>query len=399
MTRTTLRLPLLVAAALLAGSLTGCRTAGVGNLAADSPRLPSLVDNMSAEELLAQHNANAEKVFSIEAQPSMTVTTNGRQSPGLSSHLALERPKNLKLQLDSMGGKEADLGSNDSEFWFWVKRNDARTVFFCNYDENGDSPLTSSMQPDWIIEAMGLRAIPTDEIAKMTVKKGDNPGEAVLSMRQTTPQGMDVVREMVISETTKQVRAYRLMSADKKQLLADATIDEYGYYNLPATGSSDAGGTVYLPKRMRLNWIQERISLDVQMKRDVKINSKIDAKRRASLFMEPDGLARVDLAKQAGIDPKTNSAKLDPNATTTRDTLSPPPPRVKLSAPTSRKDRDTRLAADIESAELAVRDPLDRLGSVDAVVVPSIPTIDEPRPLQLESSNGWRGTFTPVIER
>ena len=399
MTWTTIRLPLLVSAALIACALTGCRTAGVGNLSSQSPQLPSLVDGMSASELLSDHNANADKVISLEAQPSISVTANGRTSPGLSGHLALERPKNLKLQLDSTFGQEADIGSNDSEFWFWVKRSDdPRSVYFCNYDDNGNSPLTTSMQPDWIIEAMGLRSIPDDEIEKMTVKKGTNPGEAVLSIRQWTPQGIEVIREMVVSETTKQIREYKLWSADRKQLLADATIVEYGFFNVPPSDPNELGSSVHLPKRMRLNWVQERISLDVQMKRNVVVNSKIDPKRRANLFIEPEGLARVDLAQQAGIEPNTRTTKLDPGATTTRDSLAAPPPRVKLSAPSPLDDRGARRTG-MNTAELAVRDPLERLGTIEAVVVPPIPTINEPRPVQLEARSGWRGTFTPAIER
>ena len=397
MTWTTLRPPLLAAAAIIACALTGCRTAGVGNVARDTPRLPSLVDGMSASELLADHNANAEKVTSIEAQPSISVTANGRTSPGLSGHLALELPKNLKLQLDSTMGQEADIGSNESEFWFWVKRNDPRSVYFCNYNDKGESPLTTSMQPDWIIEAMGLRAIPDDEIDKMTVTQGKNPGEAVLAIRQWTPQGVEVIREMVVSETTKQVREYRLWSADRKQLLADAVVLDYGYFNVAPSEANELASSVHLPKKMRLNWIQERIALDVQMNRKVTVNSKIEPKRRANLFVEPEGLARVDLAQQAGVDPNASTSRLEPGATTTRDTLSAPPPRVKLSAPSPLDDRGARRAR-LDSAELAVRDPIERLGSIEAVVVPPIPTIDEPRPGQLESHNGWRGAFTPVIE-
>ena len=36
--------------------------------------------------------------------------------------LALERPRNFKLELMSAADEEADIGSNDEEFWFWVQR-------------------------------------------------------------------------------------------------------------------------------------------------------------------------------------------------------------------------------------------------------------------------------------
>ena len=121
---------LLMAALLTASS--GCRTAGVGDIA----RKDFLPDRSaeSAAELLVEHNRNAERVQSIEAKPNIKVSGRRFDPFGASGKLAVERPRNFKLVLSvgPMGSEVADIGSNDQEFWFWTKNSPEKAVYFCN---------------------------------------------------------------------------------------------------------------------------------------------------------------------------------------------------------------------------------------------------------------------------
>src|SRR5438105_602214 len=80
----------LVAALLLA--VSGCRTAGVGNFARTGP-LPSRT-TQSAADLLVEHNRNAERIQSVEANPSVYGTNRRRVIPAAGGRLALERRRN-----------------------------------------------------------------------------------------------------------------------------------------------------------------------------------------------------------------------------------------------------------------------------------------------------------------
>ena len=72
----------------------------------------------------------------------------------------MERPRGFRLELEATGvGKVADIGSNDQEFWFWVKDNKDKAIYVCDYKDVNASQLAVTYQPDWIIEAMGLREI------------------------------------------------------------------------------------------------------------------------------------------------------------------------------------------------------------------------------------------------
>lgn len=138
-----------VSVALLAAS--GCRTAGMGNLARQDA-LPTRAEE-SAADLLVEHNRNAERVQSLEAMPSVSSAKRG-MTGGLHGHLALELPRNFNLELGMpiSGQSVAIIGSNDQEFWFWVKEAPEKAVYYCNYDETGASPVSAAgLQPDWII--------------------------------------------------------------------------------------------------------------------------------------------------------------------------------------------------------------------------------------------------------
>src|SRR4051812_34056468 len=85
-------------AALLLVAQAGCRTAGVDNLARQAPAVAK--PQLEARTLLTEHNRNAERIEKISAKPSLTVS-NGRRSGGANGYLALERPRNFRLEVNS----------------------------------------------------------------------------------------------------------------------------------------------------------------------------------------------------------------------------------------------------------------------------------------------------------
>src|SRR5262245_38419626 len=111
--------------------LSGCRAAGTGSLSLH-PRPLAPRGALDLEAFIAEHNRNAERIQSLEARPSITVRANG---PNLHAdgRLALERPRNFKLELLSSRSKEADIGSNDQEFWFWVRNREDRSIYWCDH--------------------------------------------------------------------------------------------------------------------------------------------------------------------------------------------------------------------------------------------------------------------------
>jgi hypothetical protein len=394
----------LMTALLLA--LAGCRTAGIGNLARQAPPFSKTVETETAADLLVDHNLNAQKIQSVEAKPSVSGANRGRVIPGAGGKLMLERPRNFRLVLTATlsGTDVADIGSNDEEFWLWFKDNPDKALYFCKYDQSGESPLPAGLQPDWIIEAMGLRVVPDDEAAGIEVAPGKDGRTWVLTQRRKTPKGEAFYKETILSESTRRIVEHRILAADHKTLLARAIVYGYTMYTIPSVSGGGGGGSdekVYLPKEMRLEMSREKMALDVSMS-DVKVN-RFDPKRRTALFVEPvyEDFARVNLAERIGIASGSSPASSAPSssaATTVRETIPSPPPRVRLSNPapigTDGARRNRR-----DPAILAADLPPSYARGVEEVVGPPLPTVAEPSPADLVGRSGWRNAFGPAIER
>jgi hypothetical protein len=376
----------------LALGSTGCRTAGVGNLARPDPA--PLRTGMNVPVLLADHNRNAESIQSLEAAPQIDVSESGRRR-GASGKLAFERERNFNLHLSTAGIDVADIGSNDQEFWIWVNERRDPAVYYCNYDETGASPLSVSFQPDFIIQAIGLRVIPESEMKRMKAEKGLEPDTVVLTLVDKTPQGQSVIRETILKESTGRILEHRIYTSDHKTLLASATVTDFQDCKPPSDGTSE---TVYLPKSIRVEWTQEKLTMNVALK-GVKINPKFDSKRAAALFAEPkqEGVDRRNLAdhRMLGAPPAPGTS-----SNSTRETLpapAPPPRRIQLGEPTA-IPADSAMKTSTDSLSVADRTRIYAQGAEQVIGAP-IPSAADPIPKYAQASSGLRNSLEAGIER
>lgn len=271
-------------------------------LTADAPR-----DNAEAREIVAKINQNAEKVRSLQAQPSILASQQGgMMGLRLDGQLALERPRNFRLILSKKAvgaNEEADLGSNDRQFWFWTREapKNERYVLVCDYEASGESPLAAALQPDWIVEAMGLRVIPEDETAGMSATRVGS--HLVLSTKRKGPGGEALVKETVVDAATGQVREHRLIATEKgrRVQIAGAVVNKTRAFPIPSSGGEGAEGSAILPTDLKLEWNRQKLRLQVVMT-EVKINPIFTADQR-DLFQVPEyaGYARKDLREFAGL--------------------------------------------------------------------------------------------------
>ncbi len=166
--------------------LPGCHAGGASGLSAKpAPPVPGV--SLTATEAIERHNLNAARVQVLEARPRITVSSPGMNGSA-DGRMALERPRNFKLTIEHMAkGQIADLGSNDKEFWFWAQSKKDNNVYVCSYDEIDRSPLSAAFQPDWIVEAMGLRTISREEARQMTSKGADTPARSSSSQPARAP--------------------------------------------------------------------------------------------------------------------------------------------------------------------------------------------------------------------
>ncbi len=329
--------PIVLAVATLTSS--GCAALSRGSLA-PTPR-PLVERSFELTEFVADHNRNAERIKSLTARPSIGVAGKKVLNGRADARLDLVRPRKFKLVLKSMGATKADIGSNDDEFWFWVQGED-KSIYWCNYDELDSTPLAVTYQPDWIIEALGLKTISADEAKQIKVREGTERGTTALIFPPTRNGAETYTRKMIVTNRTRRIKEHCIYAGNLQTLLAQAEVSGYKDFEAGSdvgTADADAGETCYLPERVKLEYKRDQLALDVLLK-DVTIN-QVEPAKAAAYFVEPviAHYERVNLAEAARSQPNDSHS-------TVRRTLPRPQPRdgVKLGNPTPVPDDDATVA-------------------------------------------------------
>ena len=282
---------ILLAMAML--GLGGCVALNRG-LPARAPR-PAAERKLDLAAFVAEHNRNAELIESLEASP--TIRIKGKMlTANADGRLAMVRPRNFSLLLKTQGVVRGNIGSNDEEFWFWVQSDKDKSIYWCDYAALESSPLAMTYQPDWIIEALGLQPISSDEAARITTREGKAPGTTALVFPPTRRGSESYTRMMIVSNYTLRIKELRIYTGNLQSLLAQADVSDFKDFELGSSPSID-GGTCYLPESMKLDWKREQLVFDVLLK-DVEVN-QFDSSRAAAIFVEPvvPGYERVNLAE------------------------------------------------------------------------------------------------------
>ncbi len=290
------RLAAIALATLLATA--GCRAPGIAGLRRPglAPATPELTADVRA--VVDRHNRNAELVDSLTAKPSVKVTSRDNRRVGplgggvsASGRLAIERPRNLSLKLGTTVMRDiAELGANDNRLWF--SDSSSKTLYFGEYQEIESLPGAAAFQPEWIFEALGLQSISADAVAK---QDGD---------RLVLTESRDgFTKDTIFDVTTSRIVEHRLYSADRKQLLARASIpDGYQEVAAEATDPGSSGTIVTLPRTIELTLPSAGLELGVKLE-GVAINPVFTEQQR-TVFIEPDksqqGYARRNLREQIG---------------------------------------------------------------------------------------------------
>jgi hypothetical protein len=296
--------------------LAGCRAIGTGSPSLQ-PRPGLSQASFDLEEFAAEHNRNAEAIQSLVARPSIVAKMEKQRPVHVDGKMALERPRNFELSLSYWNDQKGDIGSNSEEFWYWVANKEQPYIYWCRYDELATSDLPVTYQPDWIIDAMGLKSITKDEVDAIRVRKGLEPGTTVLSFPPVRDQGEPYMRELVVSDRDRRVQKLLIFSEKPRGLIAEARLESYQAY--PGDAAAPSRTTCYLPSKLRMDWKREQLVLDVTL-REVTVN-QFDHARAAALFTEPerDGYKRKNLAELSrGSRPEQR--------TRTRQTMPPPDP-------------------------------------------------------------------------
>lgn len=235
----------------------------------------------TAHQIITHLNHNAQLVQSIESQQVNIQVKQGNQPAGLDGMLAYQKPRSFRLMAEAARSSQADFGSNDTEFWFWVKKGNPNELYRCSYQDFPQCKnLRLPIHPEWIAEALCVSELRSPD--KYQVRAAAQTLELVSD--DTTPQGEPVQKVTVVGRDNGRIRSHHLRTPQGKEIWS-AYVDEY----------QNVGGVI-LPRKVRVVCPEEKMEMTLKLDR-CKVNS-IPA-RSGELFVRPDmpGVQTVDLAR------------------------------------------------------------------------------------------------------
>ncbi len=235
-----------------------CRVVAVAALAAAGCRTmvrpPVFPATPTLQDVIAVVNGHSGRVQSLQTNGA---TLSGSQLPvQLAANIAMQRERRFRLKAGTLlTGDEADLGSNEEEFWFWIKQQHPPALYYCRHDQFAGSAARQilPLEPQWLMDAFGVPLFREDE-----QHYGPDPAGRgrlrVTSVRQTAAGR--VTRVTFVDERTGDVLEQHLYDHHNR-LTASALTSDHRLQR--AVG-------VWLPHQIELHWpLQEaRLRIDVR---------------------------------------------------------------------------------------------------------------------------------------
>ncbi|HSW44132.1 MAG TPA: hypothetical protein VLM89_01005 [Phycisphaerae bacterium] len=172
-----------------------------------------------------------------------------RASFQLHGTLLFQRPRNLYLKLEHVGGT-IEAGSNEEEFWYWEKFEPSRYLWGRHEQMANGFEADIPLRPDLLAEVLGLGGLPTD------TKGRDGPALWV---------GSDFY-ELVFDhlDPTDQKCLTKVIDIDRREPFLVRSLVYFGAGGLPVVQArlddyqsiGDSG--VLAPRQIRIDWLPDR---------------------------------------------------------------------------------------------------------------------------------------------
>jgi hypothetical protein len=222
------------------------RPAGINPLPAEVP---------AREDLVAYLNNNSSNIPGIQSDDvGLTCYSGGPVGIPVSAKLRAQGPRNFRMVAYAIGSQEVDLGSNDQEFWYWIRKGDKYQVF-CSYqalEEGKVKQMPFPFQPDWVLEAMGMGKYGPAEKYELVVEKE----QLKLIEKTRSAQGQPVKKIIVFnrrkaSGDQPQITDFLLVDQTTNKLICSAHITRRQI--IPNRGE--------IPRELELRWPEQNMKL------------------------------------------------------------------------------------------------------------------------------------------
>jgi len=270
----------------------------------------TLVESATLEQIAEKVNGNSAKI--VNAQSTQAKFKADGVMP-VNANIAFEAPRRLHVQASFMG-PQLDLGSNDEQFWIWIKQHEPPAVFVCRHDQFATSAAQQLMpiEPERLIEAIGMPHIdPSLALGPPRIA-----GANRIEIGSRLPSAAGELKKITIIDAWNGHVLEQNIYDPLGMLIAQSLTSRYSYD--PTTGAA-------MPRTIEIRWPTAKMAFTLEVS-DWMIN-RIPADNVALWQVpHPKDYPVVDLA-----DPSVRF--MDPNAPPGAAPPLPPPTNLPAAIP------------------------------------------------------------------
>lgn len=226
-----------------------------------------LPQDAGTEEVVKRLNRNIEGVQSWQ---SYDVSISGPTLPiHLSGRIFVERPRNFRLFARVLDFDEADFGSNNDVFWFWIKGarypDGKNYVCLAHHEDIEHSPTWSQeipFQPDWLMEVLSV--VPIDP-QQVKFRHGESRNIGYLESERLSPAGRPVKKVIRVDMGRSVILAHHLYDASGN-LIAKAVLDHHKRVQPKDARQQDPSKFPIMPHHIALEWPQARLQINLDIR-------------------------------------------------------------------------------------------------------------------------------------
>jgi len=216
-------------------------------------------------------NFKNEKIRSLVASDmEIKYWQNGRRFR-LSGRLYFEKKRHFRMVVDSIVGQELDLGSNDTHFWYWSKRDVEPGLHYAAHSDFHKTRLKTPFNPMLMQASLGLEIIDVSN-AKIT----EDDQRILVTNTHRSATGQTILYTTFISKKTQLIDGFVVTSQEGKKLVTC----EIRAHN---------GDT---PTEILYIWYEENKTMQLKLGR-TKLNEKISD----SIWRMPNYGPKINIAE------------------------------------------------------------------------------------------------------
>ena len=190
----------------------------------------------------------------------------------LQGKISYLKAKNFRMEIASVFGKELDLGANDTEFWYWSRRDRRPGLYWASYTDFNKTRLKTPFNPMFMKSTLGL-----DTLDISDAKISENTTSLMVTYPRKDSMGRQILYSVFINKTRKEIDGFLITSSDGVNLVE---------CQIETTFNG-------LPTKINYKWHEEDRTMSIIMKRP-KVNVEIPP----SSYVMPNYTPKINMADE-----------------------------------------------------------------------------------------------------